>query len=83
MKKWYRIAAVVVVMVAVIAMVIISGVRRSGESEYTRNTITMGTAASFTVYGSHGSENIDGMLKLIAWTRMCCHGAQRTLRYTG
>ena len=65
MKKWYRIAAVVVVMVAVIAMVIISGVRRSGESEYTRNTITMGTAASFTVYGSHGSENIDGMLKLI------------------
>ena len=31
MKKWYRIAAVVVVMVAVIAMVIISGVRRSGE----------------------------------------------------
>ena len=40
MKKWYRIAAVVVVMVAVIAMVIISGVRRSGESEYTRNTIT-------------------------------------------
>lgn len=65
MKKWYRIAAVVVVMVAVIAMVIISGVRRSGESEYTRNTITMGTAASFTVYGSHGSENINGMLKLI------------------
>ena len=49
MKKWYRIAAVVVVMVAVIAMVIISGVRRSGESEYTRNTITMGTAAAFTV----------------------------------
>ena len=65
MKKWYWIAAVVVVMEAVIAMVIISGVRRSGESEYTRNTITMGTAASFTVYGSHGSENIDGMLKLI------------------
>ena len=65
MKKWYRIAAVVVAMTAVIAMVIISGVRRSGESEYTRNTITMGTAASFTVYGSHGSENIDGMLKLI------------------
>ena len=65
MKKWYMIAAVVVVMVAVIAMVIISGVRRSGESEYTRNTITMGTAASFTVYGSNGSENIDGMLKLI------------------
>ena len=65
MKKWYRIAAVVVAMTAVIAMVIISGVRRSGESEYTRNTITMGTAASFTVYGRHGSENIDEMLKLI------------------
>lgn len=65
MKKWYKIAAVVVAMAAVIAMVIISGVRQSGESEYTRNTITMGTAASFTVYGSHGSENIDGMLRLI------------------
>ena len=65
MKKWYKIAAVVVAMATVIAMVIISGVRRSGESEYTRNTIIMGTAASFTVYGSHGSENIDGMLKLI------------------
>ena len=50
MKKWYRIAAVVVVMVAVIAMGILSGERRSGESEYSCNTITMGTAASFTVY---------------------------------
>ena len=34
MKKWYRIAAVVVVMVAVIAMVIISGVRRSIYKEH-------------------------------------------------
>ena len=65
MKKWYRIAAVVAAMAVVVGMVIISGVRRSEKSEYTRNTITMGTAAAFTVYGRHGSENIDGMLKLI------------------
>lgn len=65
MRKWHRIAAAVAAMAVVVGMVIISGVRRSGESEYTRNTITMGTAASFTVYGRHGSENIDGMLKLI------------------
>ena len=36
MKKWYRIAAVVVVMVAVIAMVIISGVHQPQCTVYIR-----------------------------------------------
>lgn len=50
--------------VAIIAMVIISGKRNATASEHTLNTTVMGTTATLTVYGADGSEIIDDIMKL-------------------
>lgn len=59
MNKVIRICAAALCAAAIVAMVIWSGVKNRQKTQYTRNTIVMGTAASFTVYGSDGDSIID------------------------
>lgn len=59
MNKVIRICAAALCAAAIVAMVIWSGVKNRQKAQYTRNTIVMGTAASFTVYGSDGDSIID------------------------
>lgn len=59
MNKVIRICAAALCAAAIVAMVIWSGVKNRQKTQYTRNTIVMGTAASFTVYGPDGDSIID------------------------
>lgn len=73
--KIIKISAAALCAAAVVAMVIITGMRNADNVEKTLNTTVMGTTASLTVYGREGDSVINGIMdiennldkKVISW----------------
>lgn len=62
MNRSIKICAAAFLAAAIVALVVISGLKNRTKTEYNRNTIVMGTAASFTVYALDGDRIIDELV---------------------
>lgn len=64
-KKILLSAGVLLALAVTVVIVIFTGRKSAGSSQYTKSTITMGTSATFTVYGAGGADVVSGLISEI------------------
>jgi thiamine biosynthesis lipoprotein len=65
MKRIWKILLAVFVITIIISLAYTAGKRSAENQEYSENTVAMGTAASFTLYGSEGEKCIDDITDIL------------------
>lgn len=65
MKRIWKILLAVFVITIILSLAYTAGKRSAENQEYSENTVAMGTAASFTLYGSEGEKCIDDITDIL------------------